>query len=449
MSEFSAGQTGAGGSPHGGRREAEVVVIGAGPAGIAAATRAAESGRTVVLLDESPEVGGQIWRHRAGQALRGEAHEWIGRLTRSGVAILRGAPVVDLTFDAERRGYTVTAEGANDACLVHAHALVLATGARERFLPFPGWTLPGVIGVGAAQALHKSGVSFARKRVVIAGSGPLLLPVAAMLEAHGARVLLVAEQASPRAVSGFARSLWRRPTVLLQAARYRVAFAGTSYMPGTWIVAARGGARVQEVDLTDGVKVRTIACDVLCAAFGLVPNTELARLAGCTVTRGSVVVDERQETDCPGVFCAGETTGIGGMDLAIIEGEIAGLCSAGRDAHARSLHARRRRLRSSAKAMERAFAPRAELRTLTRPNTIVCRCEDVPCSAIDPTWTMRKAKLYTRAGMGPCQGRVCGAALEFLHGWPADTMRLPCEPALYSTLIADAATTAAAVGQGA
>lgn len=449
MSAFSASQAGAAPSPYAKRHEADVVVIGAGPAGIAAATRAAESGRTVLLLDESPDVGGQIWRHRAGQPLPGVAHEWMGRLTRSGATVLRGASVVDLAFDAERRGYTVTAEGANGACLVHAHALVLATGARERFIPFPGWTLPGVIGVGAAQALHKTGVSFAGKRVVIAGSGPLLLPVAAMLRAGGARVLLVAEQASRRAVAGFARSLWRRPAVLLQAARYRAAFAGTSYVPGTWIVAARGGARVQEVDLTDGVTVRTIACDVLCAAFGLVPNTEVARLAGCTVMRGSVVVDLRQETDCPGVFCAGETTGIGGMDLSIIEGEIAGLCSAGRDADARSLHARRNRLRSSAEAMERAFAPRAELRTLATPDTIVCRCEDVPCGAIDPTWTMRKAKLYTRAGMGPCQGRVCGAALEFLHGWPADTMRLPCEPALYSTLIADAATTAAAVTQGA
>jgi NADPH-dependent 2,4-dienoyl-CoA reductase/sulfur reductase-like enzyme len=402
-----------------------------------------------MLLDESPEVGGQIWRHRADRIPAGPASKRIARLERSGAMILRGTSVVDVASDGDGRAFTVTAEWARGARLVSGRALILATGARERFIPFPGWTLPGVIGVGAAQALHKTGVSFTGKRVVIAGSGPLLLPVAAALTADRARVLLVAEQAPPRAVAGFALGLWRSPTTLLEAARYRAAFLGTPYKLGTWVVAARGDGRVEEVDVTDGVSVRTISCDVLCAAFGLVPNTELARLAGCSVTGGSVGVSERQETNRPGVFCAGEPTGIGGMELSIIEGEIAGLCSAGRDAEARSLHARRERLRARAEAMERTFAPRAELRTLAAPNTIVCRCEDVPLGAIDREWTMRKAKLYTRAGMGPCQGRVCGAALEFLHGWPADTIRLPCAPALYSTLIADAATISASVDHGA
>ncbi|MDB4892048.1 MAG: Pyridine nucleotide-disulfide oxidoreductase, FAD/NAD(P)-binding domain protein, partial [Gemmatimonadetes bacterium] len=94
-------------------------------------------------------------------------------------------------------------------------------------------------------------------------------------------------------------------------------------------------------------------------------------------------------------------------------------------------------LRATAGRMERAFAPRAELRALATPDTIVCRCEDVTLGAIDRNWSMRKAKLYTRAGMGPCQGRVCGAALEFLYGWQADTVRLPAVPALVSTLIAE------------
>lgn len=414
----------------------DVAVIGAGPAGIAAATRVAESGRTVVLLDECPAVGGQIWRHRAGRAPNGAARAWIARLERSGATVGCGASVVDVSSNGDERAYAITVERATGACVMHAHALILATGARERFLPFPGWTLPGVIGVGAAQALCKSGVSFAGKRVVMAGSGPLLFPVAAALSADGARVLLVAEQAPPRAVVDFALGLWRSPPTILQAARYRVAFLGTPYALGTWVVAARGDTRVEEVDVTDGTLTRTMACDVLCAAFGLVPNTELARLVGCTVNRGAVVVNERQETNRPRVFCAGEPTGIGGMDVAIVEGEIAGLCSVGRDAEAVPLHRRRARLRARAEAMERSFAPRSELRTLAGPDTIVCRCEDVPFGAIDRHWTMRQAKLYTRLGMGPCQGRVCGAALEFLHGWPADTIRVPCEPALFSTLTA-------------
>jgi hypothetical protein len=132
----------------------------------------------------------------------------------------------------------------------------------------------------------------------------------------------------------------------------------------------------------------------------------------------------------------GETTGIGGVELALVEGEIAGLCASGRDKEARRLDARRASLLRMADAMERAFAPRAELRGVPTAKTIVCRCEDVPLGALAPEWTMRQAKLYTRAGMGPCQGRVCGTAMEFQFGWSPDAARLPSEPALLSTILA-------------
>jgi hypothetical protein len=115
---------------------------------------------------------------------------------------------------------------------------------------------------------------------------------------------------------------------------------------------------------------------------------------------------------------------------------VAGLVAVGRVAEARRLCARRDRLRALAEGLERAFAPRPELRALPQPDTLVCRCEDVRCGAIDRTWSPRQAKLYTRAGMGPCQGRVCGSALTFLYGWPADAVRPPFEPALLSTLLA-------------
>jgi NADPH-dependent 2,4-dienoyl-CoA reductase/sulfur reductase-like enzyme len=426
-------------------RMADVLVIGGGPAGIAAAARAAEAQRHVLLIDESPELGGQIWRHRAQGAVPPNARTWLSRVETSGAKMLRGTAVVDIHDEGD--DFTVTAEHNGVPVVVRAHAIVLATGARERFLPFPGWTLPGVIGVGAAQALLKSGMSFTGKRVVISGSGPLLLPVAGSLREAGASVLLVAEQAAWRSVTRFASGLVRRPSTMLQALRYRAALRRTPYHFGQWVTAARGNGRVEEADITDGSSTRTIACDVLCAAFGLVPNTELAQLLGCTIERGSVVVDARQQTNRTNVFCAGEPTGIGGMDLALIEGQIAGLSAAGRDADA--LAARRNRLRSLAHAMERAFAPREELRALAMPDTIVCRCEDVRLGAIDRNWTMRKAKLYTRAGMGPCQGRVCGAALQFLHGWPPDTVRLPAEPALFSTLTAESATTSSSANQGA
>lgn len=424
----------------------DVVVVGGGPAGIAAATRAAESGAKVLLVDESPRVGGQIWRHRTTTTLPTLARNWISRLGQSGATVSSGTSVVDIASDGE---LVITTERGNEPFVARAGAVILATGARERFLPFPGWTLPGVIGVGAAQALLKAGTSFHGKRVVISGSGPLLMPVAAALASDGAKLLLVAEQAPFAAVSRFASGLVTKPATLLQALRYRASFLRTSYHMGTWVTAARGAGRVEEVDITDGRSTRTLACDVLCAAFGLVPNTELARLLGCTVAAGAHVVDANQRTTCAGIYSAGESTGIGGVDLALIEGAIAGYSAAGREADAAPLHRVRDRLRIIASSMEQTFAPRAELATLARHDTIVCRCEDVTLGALRADWSPRQAKLYTRAGMGPCQGRVCGAALELIHGWPADSVRLPTEPSLFSSLIAGSAQADAPLDQGA
>jgi NADPH-dependent 2,4-dienoyl-CoA reductase/sulfur reductase-like enzyme len=408
------------------RIEADVAIIGGGPAGIAAATRAAEAGARTVVLDESPRIGGQIWRHRDRATVPAAARAWMARLERSGAAVHVGTSVFDLR--ASGTGVEIDAEHAGRAVHVRATTLVLATGARERFLPFPGWTLPGVFGVGGAQALLKAGVSFAGKRVIVAGSGPLLLPVAASLTADGARVDLVAEQASLGNVLAFAGGLWRRPTALAQAAVYRAGFLRTPYRADTWVTEARGDGRLEEIVITTKGGSRVLPCDALCVGYGLVPNSELARHIGCAVAAGVVNVDSRQQTTRPGIFSAGEATGIGGVDLALVEGQLAGLCAAGRAGSSEdftALQAGRARLNALATAMERAFAPRAELRSLARPDTIVCRCEDVTIGAIDSRWSARQAKLYTRAGMGPCQGRVCGAALQFMYGWEADSVRLP------------------------
>ncbi len=412
---------------------ADIAVVGAGPAGMAAAAAAARTGQRVVVLDQGFGEGGQIWRHAPGTPPAHDARSWIGRLVGSTAARRFHTSVVDLR--RTESGFVLDAEQGTSPLCVQATRVVLATGARELMLPFPGWTLPGVMGVGGAQALLKMGTSVVGKRVVIAGSGPLLLPVAASLANAGAQLLLVAEQADFGVVARFGVSLWRRPSLLMQAARYRARFVSARYATGTWVSEAVGSSDVQRVTVTDGRRTETLECDLLCVGHGLVPSTELARVAGCAVSHGKVVVNAQQETSVSGVYCAGEPTGIGGADLALVEGEIAGLSAAGRGADAVRLFAERNALRRTALTMEAAFAPRAELRGVCRSDTIVCRCEDVPLGAIDPAWSSRQAKLYTRAGMGSCQGRVCGAALEFHFGWTPDTVRPPIEPVLLSTLV--------------
>lgn len=431
-----------------GETTADVAVVGLGPAGVAAAARAAEGGARVIALDAAPNAGGQIWRHRSRDTLDGVAGRWLGRLARTNAELHHGCSVVDAVYHGSNGGVTIVAEphAGGPPATVHARSLIIATGARERFLPFPGWTLPGVVGVGGAQALLKQGASFAGKRVVIAGTGPLMLPVAASLARAGARVALVAEQARGSAVRAFAFSLVRHPGTLRQAAAYRLAFIRTPYATGAWVVEAGGDDRVRQVTVADGRTTRTVPCDVLCTGYGLVPNLELARLLGCATADGVVVVSDAQETSVRGVFAAGETTGVGGVALALVEGEVAGAAAAGLARPDGALARRRAALRDMAAAIDHAFALRPELRALARADTIVCRCEDVRRGALGTMRDARQAKLYTRAGMGACQGRVCGAALEFLCGWSPGTVRPPLEPARLSTLAVAAAVASGAAG---
>ena len=425
--------------------DVDVVVVGAGPAGIAAAVRAAETGQQVVVLDAAPNAGGQIWRHRTRATLEPEARRWLDRLGRGRAQVRHGESVVDAVRDGDRGRFSITTEHVDGgATVTSCRSVILATGARERFLPFPGWTLPGVVGIGGAQALLKQGASYRGKRVIIAGTGPLMLPVAASMVSAGARLVLVAEQARLSAVREFAFSLLTHPDTLVKAAMYRLAFARAPYALGTWVTEAVGTERMTAVTVTDGRTTRQVACDVLCTGYGLVPNVELARLLGCATSAGCVVVNDRQETSVAGVFAAGEVTGIGGVALSLVEGEAAGVAAGGATRIDTSLVRRRSALREMAARMERTFAARSELRLLAKDDTIICRCEDVRRGALATLGDSRQAKLYTRAGMGACQGRVCGPALESLFGWSAGTVRMPVEATRLSTLCVAAAAQARA-----
>lgn len=414
---------------------ADLAVIGAGPAGIAAAARAAEAGLDVLLLESAPRPGGQIWRHRSPSELPAPARRWLARLGRSGARVLCGTSVVDAAQGADGAPFHLSAERNGAPLAVRAQRLLLATGARERFLPFPGWTLPGVFGVGGAQALVKSGMLVAGKRVVVAGTGPLLLAVGASLARAGAELTLVAEQAPASALFRFSASLWRSPMRALQGARYRAALGRARYAAGCWAVRAAGDDRVREVTLTDGRRTWTERCDLLCTGYGLVPNLELAHLLGCATENGAVRVDDGQGTTVPGVFSAGEPTGVAGVDAALLEGEIAALTAAELRTEAARLSPARAREHAFARRLERAFALREELRHLPDAETVVCRCEDVTCGQLDAAWCFRQAKLYTRIGMGPCQARVCGPALEYLFGWTTDSPRIPVAPTSVGTLL--------------
>lgn len=401
----------------------DVVVVGAGPAGLAAATCAAESGRQVLLLDDNPYVGGQIWRGEEQHPASADAAIWRGKVRHSGVEVLCGARA----FDAPVAG-TLLVETSTSVREISCSKLILATGARERFLPFPGWTLPNVMGAGGLQAMVKGGLPIQGKRVVVAGTGPLLLAVAAYLQSHGARLCAIAEQAPMTRLTRFAARLLTSPGKLLQTLDLRRTLRSVPYLTSCWPVAARGANWLQAVTLSHKSKQLRIECDYLACGFHLVPNIELALLLGCRVEHGFVAVDQLQQTSMPNVYCAGEPTGIGGVELSIIEGQIAGYAAAGQDAKAGEHFAAHRKFAAFARAMDRAFQLRAELRSVP-DETLLCRCEDVTLGRVRHHHGWREAKLHTRCGMGPCQGRVCGAAASFLFGWQAESARPPVFPA--------------------
>lgn len=354
---------------------------------------------------------------------------WHVRLERANVNFISGAKVV-----AREADDVLVAETWERTLKLRFSQIVLATGARERFLPFPGWTLPGVMGAGGLQALAKSGLSISGKRVVVAGSGPLLLAVADYLCHAGARVLLIAEQAAAARIRGFAARLALHPAKFWQAIRLRRALSGVPYHFGMWPVAVGGAEKLEWVELVhNGTKMR-VACDYLACGFHLVPNVDLAELMGCDIGGGFVRVNEFQETTARGIFCAGEPVGIGGLETALIEGQIAGYAAAGNVMKARTLFAERAAARKFTMLLAQTFALRDELRNLATPETLVCRCEDVSHARLAKYSDWRSAKLQTRCGMGACQGRVCGAAAEFIFGWRAESVRPPIFPARVESL---------------
>ncbi|MYM83202.1 FAD-dependent oxidoreductase [Duganella sp. FT50W] len=415
----------------------DIVVVGAGPAGLAAAHAAAAQGAHVGIIDDNPYPGGQIWRGAPDTQSDPRAPQLLGELR--GFENVEFLPQTRVMYAPQPQHLLVQTPSTSNT--LQYKQLIIATGARERLLPFPGWTLPGVTGAGGLQALSKGGYPLEGKRVVVAGSGPLLLAAAATLKGKGAHIVAIIEQAATPALLRFGLGLLATPSKIAQALQLNAQLRGVPYWRNSYVHSAQGERALQSVQVKRGFEqeLDILQCDYLACGYGLLPNVELAQALGCaTVARDTqtvVQVDEWQQTSVPGVYCAGEGTGVGGVDLALAEGHIAGLSASGLKEQARGVFAARTRWRKFAERLGRSFALRPELRTLASDDTIVCRCEDVCHGDLRTQTSWRSAKLQTRCGMGPCQGRICGGATEVLYGWRPDAVRLPISPTRISSII--------------
>ncbi|MGW2619173.1 FAD-dependent oxidoreductase [Streptomyces sp. NPDC001500] len=457
-------------------RRPVLAVVGAGPAGLAAALAAASRGVRVVLIDSAPAVGGQFYRQPAQglgaggpQVLPHQRRAW-DRLRAGLDAHLAAGRVTHLSerhvwcVEAESGGFVVHAllgPEQEESMAVRADAVVLATGGYEKVLPFPGWTLPGVVTAGGAQALSKGGLSLPGRTAVVAGSGPLLLPVATGLAAAGARVVALVETAAPSAFARQAPTWAATPVKLAEGAAYagRLLRGRTSVMTHHAVVEAHGGERLEAVTVAasgaDGRQApgseRRLVCDMLAVGHGLMPHTDLAEGLGCRLDGVGVRVDDEQRTDVPGVWAAGETTGIGGADLSLAEGRLAGRSAAARlagtapDPRGWARAARSRaRLRRFFAVLEGAYGdPPARWPEQVTDDTVVCRCEEVTAGAVREAvgtlgaGDLRTVKLLTRAGMGWCQGRMCEPGVAGVSGCAlTPARRLPARPVPLGVLAA-------------
>jgi NADPH-dependent 2,4-dienoyl-CoA reductase/sulfur reductase-like enzyme len=405
---------------------ADLLIIGAGPAGMAAALAAAPSGARIVMLDDNPLAGGQIWRDGPQASVPVQALDLRERLqSHSNIRHHASTRVI-----ANPGPKQLLVEDEDNGWLISYDRLILCTGARELLLPFPGWTLPGVTGAGGLQALIKAGLPVRDERVVIAGSGPLLLASAATAKKHGAKIQRIAEQASLAAVAGFAAKLPRWPGKWLQS----FSLFDLHYRAETHVLAALGTDRLEGVRMQQQGKIVELECDRLACGFGLIPNIQLGQALGYAIEGQALAVDTWQANRLDH-FAAGECTGFGGSELALVEGAIAGHAAVGDVEKARQLWPRRARWQGFANTLNRAFALDPTLRSLALPDTLVCRCEDVPYAALTGHTDWREAKLASRCGMGACQGRVCGGAVQHLFGWQPSASRPPYSPARIETLM--------------
>jgi NADPH-dependent 2,4-dienoyl-CoA reductase/sulfur reductase-like enzyme/bacterioferritin-associated ferredoxin len=426
----------------------DVAVVGAGPAGLAAAVAAAGCGLRVTLIDELPAPGGQYLIDHAAMNGRTASGGWATAAERHGTELLSRLSQTDLI---ETRFQTLVWNLTGDLTLalyqqgqaeyLSAGAVILASGAREQVIPFPGWTLPGVMTVGAAQLLAKRHRIAPGRRILLAGSGPLLLPAAAHLAELGAQISAVLEATRLQAWLKHGPSVWGQWDRLNEGRSYLSALrrARIPYRFGRTVVRAQGAGRIEtavaaELDSRGRPVSGTeeeLHVDALCVGFGLVPNSELAQAAGASLRfdpAGGGWTPEasaRLETSVPGLFTAGEAAGIAGAAAALLDGRLAGLGAAYRlgclsesklSEEWASCAGQRRRMKRFGAMLNTLFAPAQGLSAITTDETVICRCEEVTAGEVRAAvahgvTTLDALKTRIRTGQGHCQGRTCGATL--------------------------------------
>ena len=429
-------------------RSMDLLVIGGGPAGLAAASVAAEAGLDVVLVDERGKLGGQYYKQppdafavddaRADRQLR-SGRAMIRRTRESGASVLSGVTIWAAPSPTEVMGL-----GEAASYLFRPRRLIIATGAYDQAVPMPGWTLPGFMTTGAAQTLLRAYQVAPGERVVISGNGPLNVQLAAELTRAGVTVAALAELAPApglRSAPELAAMLANAPDLLADGLGYlrTLRRAGVRVLHGHSVVAASGAqgvarATVARIDAggrpVPGTE-RVLDADAVCVGFGFLPSSDLARALGCRhrfdERRGHLVTvrDRRGRTSVDGVSVAGDGGAIGGARVAGAQGVLAAVdaarCLGAGPSAALAREARRaertlRRERRFQRALWALYDAPLIVDQLSADDTQICRCEEVTRATIRQAVdggvrSLGALKRVTRAGMGLCQGRYCAATL--------------------------------------